>query len=83
MAESVMASDPNPRLRAIPIKGVLGLVVTLAVVVIFLITVPITRWFFLISIPVGLVAALVLRLWHKCRPVRAEDVDDKHPLKLG
>jgi hypothetical protein len=23
-----------------------------------------------------------LFLWHKFRPVRAEDVDDKHPLKL-
>jgi hypothetical protein len=78
-----MPTDSRPRLPAIPVKGVLGLVLTLGVVLVFLITVPVTRWFFLISIPFGLLVALVLHLWHKFRPVREEDVDDKRPLKLS
>jgi len=78
-----MATDQPQRFRAIPVKGVLALVLTLGVVLVFLITVPVTRWFLLISIPVGILAALVLHLWHKFRPVREEDVEDKRPLKLS
>ncbi|MGE5725037.1 MAG: hypothetical protein ACM34G_07675 [Acidobacteriota bacterium] len=42
---------------------------------------PAARWFFLISVAVGLVVAGGLHLWHKFRPLKEEDVD-KRPLKL-
>jgi len=43
---------------------------------------PAYRWFFIISVGIGVLVAAILFLWHKLRPLRAEDVDDKHPLKL-
>ena len=43
---------------------------------------PAYRWFFAISLGIGVVVALILFLWHRLRPVRAEDVEDKRPLKL-
>jgi MFS family permease len=63
-------------------KGKAGLMVAIAVVVGLLIGFPAYRWFFLISLGIGIVFAAVLFLWHKLRPVRAEDVEDKRPLKL-
>jgi MFS family permease len=64
------------------LKGKAGLVVAIAVVVGLLIGFPAYRWFFAISLGIGVVVALILFLWHRLRPVRAEDVEDKRPLKL-
>ena len=63
-------------------KGKAGLIVAIAVVVGLLIGFPAYRWFFAISLGIGVVVAGVLFLWHKLHPVRAEDVEDKRPLKL-
>lgn len=63
-------------------KGKAGLFVALAVVIGLLIGFPAYRWFFAISLGIGVVVAGVLFLWHKLHPVRAEDVEDKRPLKL-
>jgi len=63
-------------------KGKTGLIVAVAVVIGLLIGFPAYRWFFAISLAIGVVVALILFLWHRLRPVRAEDVDDKRPLKL-
>ncbi|HEX6501774.1 MAG TPA: hypothetical protein VF011_00910 [Terriglobales bacterium] len=63
-------------------KGKAGLLVAVGVVVGLLIGFPAYRWFFAISVGIGVLVALILFLWHKLRPVRAEDVEDKHPLKL-
>ena len=63
-------------------KGKAGLFVAIGVVIGLLIGFPAYRWFFAISVGIGVLVAVVLFLWHKFRPVRAEDVDDKHPLKL-
>ena len=63
-------------------KGKAGLFVALAVVIGLLIGFPAYRWFFAISLAIGVVVAAALFLWHKLRPVRVEDVEDKRPLKL-
>jgi hypothetical protein len=63
-------------------KGKTGLIVAVAVVIGLLISFPAYRWFFAISLGIGIVVALILFLWHRLRPVRAEDVEDKRPLKL-
>lgn len=63
-------------------KGKAGLIVALAVVVGLLIGFPAYRWFFAISVGIGVLVATILFLWHRLRPLRPDDVEDKHPLKL-
>jgi hypothetical protein len=63
-------------------KGRAGLLVAIGVVVGLLIGFPAYRWFFFISLGIGLLVAIILFFWHKLRPVRVEDVEDKRPLKL-
>ncbi|MBV8477993.1 MAG: hypothetical protein JO266_15710 [Acidobacteria bacterium] len=63
-------------------KGKAGLLVAIAVVVVLLMLFPAYRWFFALSLGLGILVAAILFLWHKRRPVRAEDVQDKRPLKL-
>lgn len=64
------------------IKGKTGLVVALAVVAILLISFPAYRVFFAVSVGIGLVVAGALYLWHKLRPIREEDLENKKPLGL-
>jgi hypothetical protein len=64
-------------------SGATGLIVAVAVVAIVLIAFPAYRWFFLISVGIGIVVAGILFLWHKLRPIRDEDVENKRPLGLG
>jgi hypothetical protein len=64
-------------------KGTAGLVVAIAVVVILLISFPAYRWFFAISVGIGVGVALILFIWHKLRPIREEDVENKRPLGLS
>ena len=48
----------------IPVKGVVGLILTLGVMAIFLVAVPATRWLLLFSVPTGIVIALFLHFWY-------------------
>jgi len=64
---------PTPR------KGLFGLLAAVAVVVIVVIWIPAMRWFFLISIPIGGIVAVILYFWNKHKPVK---VEDDRPLKL-
>jgi fatty acid desaturase len=64
-------------------RGATGLMVAVAVVAIVLIAFPAYRWFFLISVGIGVVVAAILFLWHELRPIREEDVENKRPLGLG
>jgi hypothetical protein len=64
-------------------SGATGLIVAVAVVAIVLIAFPAYRWFFLISVGIGIVVAGILFLWHKLKPIRDEDVENKRPLGLG
>lgn len=63
-------------------KGPAGLIVAIAVVLAVLVAFPAYRWFLAISILIGAIVAAILYFWHKLRPVREEDVEDKRPLKL-
>lgn len=64
------------------LKGIAGLAVALAVFVLLLIGLPAYRWFFLISIGIGVVVAGGLYLWHKFCPVKETEIDTKRPLGL-
>jgi len=78
-----MSSDsvtPNTR---IPIKGPAALFVAVAIVVVLLISFPAYRWFFVISVGIGVGVSGILFLWHKLRPIREEDVENKKPLGLS
>ncbi|MFY9905599.1 MAG: hypothetical protein WBD45_14525 [Terriglobales bacterium] len=64
------------------LRGSAGLIVAVAVVAILLIALPAYRWFFLISVIIGLVIAGGLALWHKLRPIKEVEVHNKRPLGL-
>lgn len=64
------------------LQGKAGLLLTILVVAILLIGLPAYRWFFLISVGIGLVIAGGLTLWHKLKPLKEEDVVKKRPLGL-
>lgn len=78
-----MGSNPEPPPARVSLKGTAGLVVAIAVVIILLISFPAYRWFFAISVGIGLGVALILFIWHKLRPIREEDVENKRPLGLS
>jgi MFS family permease len=71
----------RPRL-SLGLQGSAALVVAIAVVAVLLIALPAYRWFFLISVLIGLVIAGGLTLWHRLRPIKEEDVHNKRPLGL-
>jgi MFS family permease len=56
--------------------------VAAGVVTILLIALPGYRWFFLISVLIGLVIAGGLTLWHRLHPIEEQDVEPKRPLGL-
>ncbi len=78
-----MESNFQPTQPKASFKGPIGLIVAVATVAVVLIAFPAYRWFFLISLGIGLMVAAILFLWHKLRPIREEDVENKHPLGLG
>jgi hypothetical protein len=64
------------------LKGSAGLIVAVVVVAILLIALPAYRWFFLISVLIGLGIAGALTLWYKLHPIKEQDVHPKRPLGL-
>jgi MFS family permease len=66
----------------ISIRGSAGLVVAISVVALLLISFPAYRWFFLISVGIGIVVAAILYFWRKYVPLKEEDVENKRPLGL-
>ena len=64
-------------------KGSASLIVALATVVALLVLLPAYRIFFAISLGIATVVVVILSIWHKLRPVRLDDPDDKQPLKLS
>jgi hypothetical protein len=76
-----MAPEPRPRL-SLGLQGSAALLAAIAVVVALLITLPAYRIFFGISLLIGLVIAGALTLWHRLRPIKDEDIENKRPLGL-
>jgi hypothetical protein len=64
------------------LKGPIGLIVAIAVVVGLLIAFPAYRLFFLISVALGIGVAAILYLWHRYKPISENDVEHKRPLGL-
>ena len=65
-----------------PLKGRAALIVAIGTFVALLIFLPVYRIFFAISLGIAFIVAAILYVWHKLRPVRPEDIEDKHPLNL-
>jgi hypothetical protein len=64
------------------IKGSAALIVAVALVATLLIALPAYRWFFLISLLIGIVIAGGLTWWHRSHPIKDKDVENKRPLGL-
>jgi hypothetical protein len=64
------------------IRGTASLVVALAIVSVVLIFLPAYRFFFAVSVAIGLLVAGILYFWHKYKPVTEDDVEHKRPLGL-
>ena len=67
----------------IHIRGTAALLVAAAIVAATAIWLPAYRWFLLISIGIGVAVAVGLFLWHKLRPVKDDDIENKRPLGLS
>ena len=67
----------------IPVRGTAALATAAVLVAAAMIWMPTYRWFFLISVGIGVVIAGGIHLWHRFRPVREEDVHNKRPLGLS
>jgi uncharacterized membrane protein YqjE len=63
-------------------RGTSSLVVAVAVVLILIIGWPAYRLFFVISLGIGVVVAAILYFWHRLRPLKEEDIENKRPLGL-
>jgi MFS family permease len=64
------------------LRGSAGLIVAVLVVGVLLIMLPAYRWFFLISVLIGLIIAGALTVWYKLHPLKEQDVHPKRPLGL-
>ena len=64
-------------------RGTLGLIAAVAIVAVLLVWLPASRLFFGISALIGMGVAGGLYLWHRYKPIKAEDVQHpKRPLGL-
>ena len=73
--------DPEPRPRSY-FRGASGLIAVLAVIALLVLWLPAYRWFLLISAGIGILVAGALYLWHRFKPLKEEDVNNKRPLGL-
>ena len=71
------------RSMTIPIRGTAALVVAAVIVAATLVWLPAYRLFLIISIGIGVLVAGGLYLWHRFRPVRDDDIENKRPLGLS
>ena len=74
--------DTVPQTGNFSRKGPIGLIIAVAVVIGLLIGFPAYRFFFLISVVIGVAVAAILYFWHRYKPIREDDVENKRPLGL-
>lgn len=53
---------PGITMHKIPVKGAAGLLFTVGIIVVALISLPQARWFLAMSLPTGIVIGIILRL---------------------
>jgi multisubunit Na+/H+ antiporter MnhB subunit len=77
--------DPDPKeARTSFLKGPASLIIAIVLVALLLIFLPAYRWFFLISVGLGVVLAGGIYLWNKLNPITEKETpDDKRPLGLS
>ena len=75
-----MRRHPGITFHAMPVAGVGGLILAIAISFVFLARVPIAKWFLLGSVMVGVVAFAVIRLVHRLKP---ETEEEEVQLNLG
>jgi hypothetical protein len=75
-----MATNSTNGERPSVLKGSAGLIIAVAVVVAVSVAFPAYRWFFLISVGIGIITAAVLFIWHRVRPLKEDDIEKKRPL---
>jgi hypothetical protein len=76
----MVPSPPRPKSL---LKGRTSLLIAAALVTALLVGLPAYRWFFLISLGIGLLAAGILYFWNRNRPVKEEEIENKRPLGLS
>lgn len=77
-----MEPDPPARKFGSSVRGSAALFVAVGVVALLLISFPAYRWFFLISVGIGVVVAGLLYLWREFFPIKEEEIENKRPLGL-
>jgi hypothetical protein len=53
---------PGITMHKIPVKGAAGLISTVGMLIIFLTSLPQARWFLALSLPLGMIVGVILRL---------------------
>jgi O-antigen/teichoic acid export membrane protein len=77
-----MESDLPPVEPKSFFRGKGALLTVLTVVLVLLIALPAYRWFFIISLGIGIVVAAILYFWNQHKPVKESSVEHKRPLGL-
>jgi uncharacterized membrane protein YqjE len=77
-----MESDLPPVEPRSFFRGKAALLVAVAVVLVLVIALPAYRWFFLISLGIGIIVAAILYFWNKHKPVKEASIEHKRPLGL-
>jgi hypothetical protein len=75
------AHDSGPT-RTFSIRGRTGLLAAAVIVTVLLVSFPAYRVFFLLSLGIGILIAGGLYLYHRVRPLKEEDIENKRPLGL-
>jgi undecaprenyl pyrophosphate phosphatase UppP len=69
----------SPTGHRVPVGGTAALIVAVAVMVGMAI---LFRFLFLIILGIGVIVAVILYFWHRLRPLKEEDIENKRPLGL-
>ncbi len=66
-----------------PFKGAVGAVIAAVIVIGVLVWLPAARLFLALAVAAGVIIAGGLYLWHRYKPVKLDDYNQKRPLGLG